>query len=130
MSAATRSPGSSDWRAFATLGEQLVSTTSLGAQRDRIIKMTRRLVAGKVDVWLHESLFRLPDRDEELLFPPEPELEEMREAFQSGKRVIRTYSQETLPMEFARSFRSKNRGSSWACCGLAGTAAIPFHRKT
>lgn len=92
MSAATRSPGSSDWRAFANLGEQLVSTTSLGAQRDRIIRMTRRLVAGKVDVWLHESLFRLPDRDGEMLFPPEPELEEMREAFHSGKLVLRGYS--------------------------------------
>jgi phosphoserine phosphatase RsbU/P len=87
-----RSPESSDWRTFAGLGEQLVSTTSLGAQRDRIISMTRRLVTGKVDVWLHESLFRLPDRDEELLFPPEPELEEMREAFHSGKPVIQTYS--------------------------------------
>jgi serine phosphatase RsbU (regulator of sigma subunit)/putative methionine-R-sulfoxide reductase with GAF domain len=54
--------------------------------------MTRRLVAGKVDVWLHESLFRLPDRDDEEIFPPEPELEEMREAFHTGKPVIHTHS--------------------------------------
>lgn len=91
MSAATRSPGSSDWRAIAGLGEQLVSTTSLGAQRDRIIKMTRRLVTGEVDVWLNAGLFRLPDRDEESLFPPEPDLDEMRAAFHSGKPVIRPY---------------------------------------
>lgn len=90
MNAATRSPGASDWRAFAGLGEQLVSTNSLGAQRERIIKMTRRLVAGKVDVWLNESLFRLPDHDTEYLFPPEPELDEMREAFYSGKPVVQT----------------------------------------
>jgi len=90
VTAATRSPESSSWRALAGLGEQLVSTTSLAAQRDRIINMTRRLVAGKVDVWLQESLFRLPDWGEPSLFPPEPELEGMREAFQSGRLVVRT----------------------------------------
>ena len=79
--------------ALAGLGEQLVSTTSLAAQRDRIINMTRRLVAGEVDVWLHESLFRLPDQDELPLFPPEPELDGMREAFKSGKPVIHTSSE-------------------------------------
>jgi sigma-B regulation protein RsbU (phosphoserine phosphatase) len=92
VSAATRSPESSDWRALAELGEQLVGTTSLAIQRDRIIDMTRRLVAGKVDVWLHENLFRLPDRDEESVFPPEPELDGMREAFHSGKPVVHTSS--------------------------------------
>jgi sigma-B regulation protein RsbU (phosphoserine phosphatase) len=92
VSAATRSPESSDWRALAELGEQLVGTTSLAVQRDRIIDMTRRLVAGKVDVWLHENLFRLPDHDEEPLFPPEPELDDMREAFRSGKPIFHTSS--------------------------------------
>jgi len=52
--------------------------------------MTRRLVTGEVDVWLHESLFRLPDWDDERLFPPEPELDGMREAFHTGKSVIKT----------------------------------------
>jgi sigma-B regulation protein RsbU (phosphoserine phosphatase) len=92
VTAATRSPESSDWRALAGLGEQLASTTSLADQRDRIINMTRRLVAGEVDVWLHENLFRLPDWDEENLFPPEPELDGMREAFRSGKPVIKSTS--------------------------------------
>jgi GAF domain-containing protein len=88
VNAAARSPESSDWRALAGLGEQLVSTTSLVDQRNRIIDMTRRLVAGEVDVWLQESLFRLPDRNDPPLFPPEPELEGMREAFHSGKLVV------------------------------------------
>jgi len=88
VTAATRSPEPSNWRALAGLGEQLVSTTSLAAQRDRIINMTRRLVAGDVRVWLHESLFRLPDWDEPPLFSPEPEQEGMREAFQTGKLVV------------------------------------------
>jgi serine phosphatase RsbU (regulator of sigma subunit)/putative methionine-R-sulfoxide reductase with GAF domain len=92
VNAVTRSPESSDWRALAGLGEQLVSTTSLADQRNRIIDMTRRLVAGEVDVWLHESLFRLPDRNEPPLFPPEPELEGMREAFHSGKPIVRKSS--------------------------------------
>ena len=42
MSAATRSPLPLDWRDLASLGEQLVSATSLAIQRDRIIAMTSR----------------------------------------------------------------------------------------
>ncbi len=92
MSSATRSSEASDWRALADLGEQLVSTTSLAAQRDRIVDMAQGLVSGEVDVWLYESLFRLPDWDEPVLFPPEPELDGMREAFYSGEPVINTPS--------------------------------------
>ena len=62
MTAAPRSPLSSDWRDLASLGEQIVSAPSLAAQRDRIIAMTSRLVEGDVDVWLRENLFRLPGR--------------------------------------------------------------------
>ena len=47
MSAATRS--SWDWLQLASLGEQLRSEDSLGAQRDRIAAMANRLIAGKVD---------------------------------------------------------------------------------
>ena len=110
MNAATRSPESSDWRAFAGLGEQLVSTTSLAAQRDRIITMTRSLVAGKVDVWLHEGLFRLPDREDEFLFPPEPELEDMREAFHSGKSVIQARPGKTDPNGVCAAFPLEEKG--------------------
>ena len=67
MSAATRSPVSSDWRDLASLGEQIASTTSFVAQRDRIIAMTSRLLEGHADVWLHESLFRLPNLDLSLI---------------------------------------------------------------
>ena len=90
MTSAIRSPEGSGWRALAGIGEQLVSTTSLVAQRERIINMTRRLVAGEVDVWLHENLFRLPDWDEPPLFTPEPEPDGMREAFRLGKLVVRS----------------------------------------
>ncbi len=91
MSAASRAarPETWDWRALASLGEQLVSTSSLTAQRDRIVSVTRQLVDGEVDVWLHESLFRLPDWDKERLFPSQPPLDGMRRAIQK----MRIYSQ-------------------------------------
>jgi hypothetical protein len=67
-----RAVSPSDWRAIASLGEQLVSAQSLKAQQDRIIGLTARLVRGNADVWLHEDLFRLPDRKEPRSFPRRP----------------------------------------------------------
>ncbi|HKY55512.1 MAG TPA: GAF domain-containing protein, partial [Anaerolineales bacterium] len=85
MTAASHSPLSSDWRDLASLGEQLVSAPSLAAQRDRIIAMTSRLVDGSVDVWLQENLFRLPNIEEEPLFPEQPSAPGMQRALRSGK---------------------------------------------
>jgi len=85
MSAATRSPLSADWRNLASLGEQLASTTSFVAQRDRIIDMTSRLLDGTADVWLHENLFRLPNMAEESLFPARPLAPGMQRALKLGK---------------------------------------------
>ena len=85
MTAAPRSPLSSDWRDLASLGEQIVSAPSLAAQRDRIIAMTSRLVEGQVDVWLRESLFRLPGTEEESLFPKQPSTPGMQRAIKYGK---------------------------------------------
>ena len=83
-------PVTSETRALAGLGEQLTSTTSLALQRDRIVRMTQRLVAGQVDLWIAPNLFRLPGRSEdEAVFPEEPELKEMRKAYKSGKPVLR-----------------------------------------
>ncbi len=89
MSAANRSPDFSDWREIASLGEQLVSTTSLIAQRDRIVSMTSRLMAGRVDVWLHENLFRLPDWDSKRQFPLRPPLEGMQRVVKTRKPFSR-----------------------------------------
>ncbi|GAB4505289.1 MAG: hypothetical protein Fur0043_22840 [Anaerolineales bacterium] len=90
MKAAFSSSDATPWRALANLGEQLVSAPSLAAQRDRILAMTRRLVAGEIEVWLDESLFRLPDGETPSLFPPEPAGETMQAALQSSKPVIHT----------------------------------------
>ena len=85
MSAATRSPASSDWQDLASLGGQLAGTTSFAAQRDRIIAMTSRLLSGHADVWLHENLFRLPNLDEESLVPAQPLSTGMQRALKTGR---------------------------------------------
>lgn len=78
-------PARSSRRGLAALGEQLVGTTSLTAQRDRIAAVAGRLVPGRVDVWLDESLFRLPDWEEAPLFSAQPPLEGMRQALKNGR---------------------------------------------
>lgn len=85
MTTAVVSPKPSDWRRLASLGEQLASADSLSAQQDRILQMTRRLVDGRVSLWLDESLFRLPDREFLSLFPSEPPAGGLRRAWQDGQ---------------------------------------------
>ena len=85
MPAVSRSPISSDWRDIASLGEQIVNATSLAAQRDYIVAMTSRLVQGDVDIWLDEKIFRLPNLDEQDVFPEQPELQGMQRALKAGQ---------------------------------------------
>src|SRR5512143_1454183 len=84
MSAATRSPATSDWRELASLGEQIASTTSFAAQRDHIIAMSSQLLNGHADVWLDENLFRLPNMNEPSLFPARPLSAGMQRAMKTG----------------------------------------------
>lgn len=72
MKVAPRSPLSPDWREIASLGEQIVSASSLSEQREIIVGITSRLVKGETYVWLHENLFHLPNISENTLFPAEP----------------------------------------------------------
>ena len=85
MTAAVASPDPSEWRSLASLGEQLAGADSLSAQQERILQMTRRLVDGRVSLWLDEGLFRLPDRESPLLFSPEPPPGGLRRAWQNGQ---------------------------------------------
>jgi sigma-B regulation protein RsbU (phosphoserine phosphatase) len=102
---------SSDMRALAGLGEQLTSTTSLAVQRDRIISMTQRMVAGQVDLWIAPDLFRLPDRsDERLLFPGEPELKDMRKVYYSGNPVLRVKASKSRKSETLVAFPLEDQG--------------------
>ena len=94
MSVKTRAERSKsqDWFHFAALGEQLRSENSLTAQRDRIVSMTGRLIEGVVDVWLQEKFFRLPDREDGFIFPPQPTLGGMKLAFKAGKLITQSKS--------------------------------------
>ena len=78
-------PQSWDWRQLASLGEQLRNEDSLSAQRDRIVAMTSSLIKGKVDVWLNENVFRLPDWEEGRVFPLQPPMAGMKTCHQTGK---------------------------------------------
>ena len=80
MSAAS----SSDWRDLATLGEQLLSATSLTAQRDFIVAAASRLLDGEVNVWLHDNLFRLPNMDGETILSQRPASQAMQRALKTG----------------------------------------------
>ncbi len=91
MAAASRSPAVSDWRDIASLGEQIVSASSLTAQRDLIVAMASRLVQGQVDVWLDEKVFRLPNLETENVFPEQPPLAGMQRALKAGE--VRTRQQ-------------------------------------
>jgi phosphoserine phosphatase RsbU/P len=100
MAAASRSPSSSDWRDIASLGEQIISATSLTAQRDYIIVMTSRLVKGEVDVWLDEKIFQLPSLQEEHLFSEHPPLKGMQRALKAGRlRTRQQRGESTGPRE-------------------------------
>ncbi|MFN3491527.1 MAG: GAF domain-containing protein, partial [Anaerolineales bacterium] len=83
MSPAART--SWDWLQLASLGERLRSHHSLAAHRDQIIAMTSQLIHGKVEVWLQEKIFRLPDWNEKNIFPPQPLIAGMKLAIKAGK---------------------------------------------
>jgi len=82
-----RHPHSSDWTKLSNLGEKMMDTKSLALQRDRIQQMVTRLVDGEVNVWLDESLFRLPDWNKEPIFPESPPSDAAKQAFKSGKPI-------------------------------------------
>jgi phosphoserine phosphatase RsbU/P len=109
----SRKQDSSDVRALAGLGEQLVSATSLADQRDRIIAMARRLVAGEVDLWLNPESFRLPAPGEnQTLFPDKPGLKFMLEAYESGKAVFRTKQTRSKSAKPLAAFPLEDQGVS------------------
>ncbi|MEW6084513.1 MAG: GAF domain-containing protein [Chloroflexota bacterium] len=78
-----KAASSSDWRELARLGELLIATTSLSAQRDHIVAAASRMFKGDVDLWLDENLFRLPDAQEETIFPQYPDSQPITRALKS-----------------------------------------------
>ena len=100
MSAASRSPQPLDLGDLAALGEQIVSATSLAAQRDQIHAMVSNLVKGEATVWLQEHLFRLPNAENEITFTQQPPTTGMERAMQTGE------------MRLKKSRKTKTNGSS------------------
>jgi len=88
MTTVSRPHASVDWREVLALGEQLAGAPSLADPRDRIVAMTRRLMGGRVSIWLHENLFRLPGSQGGRLFPSQPRLEGMRRAIEKRKVIL------------------------------------------
>ncbi len=80
---------STGWRDLASLSEQLISATSLAEQRDRIVAVVSRLLKGEADVWLDESLFRLPNAEEETIFSHDPPSSMMARALKSSGIVTK-----------------------------------------
>ncbi len=84
----SRPSASTYWRELARLGESLHGTISLSTQRRQIEQAAERLTGGRAQVWLNESLFRLPDWDGPPAFPPEPESAIMLQALESGDAFV------------------------------------------
>ncbi|MCZ2126672.1 MAG: GAF domain-containing protein [Anaerolineales bacterium] len=85
-----------DWLQLASLGEQLRNDDSLAAQRDRMIAMTNRFIAGEAQVWLQESFFRLPDWKSGETFPPQPTSSGMKSAIKTGKLIVKETTRSTF----------------------------------
>ncbi len=103
-----KAASSSEWRELARLGEQLIITTSLSAQRDQIVAAASRLLKGDVDLWLDENLFRLPDAREETTFPPYPDSQVLARALKS-KGLLTSYQ---------KSRKKSNSRQAWASIPL------------
>jgi sigma-B regulation protein RsbU (phosphoserine phosphatase) len=80
-------PPPSPWKQIVILGEELMRAGSLITQHDLIVGSTARIIGGQVDLWLDESLFRLPGLDLAALYLSQPPSEPMRKAFYTGYPV-------------------------------------------
>ncbi|HVM70232.1 MAG TPA: GAF domain-containing protein [Anaerolineales bacterium] len=78
-------PRDAMWRQIIKLGEGLMQKERLADRRDLIIDTVRQLLDCQVELWLDESLFRLPGINQSPVFPSKPADGLMNEAFISGK---------------------------------------------
>jgi serine phosphatase RsbU (regulator of sigma subunit)/putative methionine-R-sulfoxide reductase with GAF domain len=79
-----------DWGGLAALGEQIIGTTSLAAQRAQIHAVVAKLIKGEVTVWLQENLLRLPDAaNQEADAAPAQPSKLMARALRTGKPLLK-----------------------------------------
>ncbi len=70
----------SAWRQVILLGERLLDTGDLAAQRDLILQTVSGLLEARAELWLDGSLFRLPGLNLTPAFPRQPRTKAMRQA--------------------------------------------------
>jgi len=92
MPSVTRPSQPLDWGELAALGEQIVASTSLSAQRSKIHSVVSKLIKGEVTVWLQENLLRLPDLASSDEFNQQPPSKLMERALRTGKPLLRQTS--------------------------------------
>jgi GAF domain-containing protein len=81
-----------------------------GLQRDRIVSVSTGVIEGQVDVWLHENVFRLPDWDNERLFPTQPPLDGMRRAIQRRHVYVRNGTRKSVTTEATAAVPLEDQG--------------------
>ncbi len=72
------------WRQIIQLGEELMQKESLAFRRDLILETASHLLNGQAEMWLDETLFRLPGLDQTPIFSPLPPDGTLVEVFKSG----------------------------------------------
>lgn len=71
----------SNWRKIIWLGDVLLKSADLAAQRKLIVQTASELLDARASLWLDERLFRLPGLNETPVFPTAPETELMRRTY-------------------------------------------------
>jgi serine phosphatase RsbU (regulator of sigma subunit)/putative methionine-R-sulfoxide reductase with GAF domain len=86
-------PKISRWNQVIDLGSQLLEVNNLAAQRDLIISALQNLFGGHNEVWVNETLFRLPGRHFQPINSSDSLTTEMDQAKSTGE-LIQTCEQE------------------------------------
>ncbi len=137
----------SGWRDLFGMGELILSATTFAEQRDILLETASRVFPeAQVDLWLDQSIFRLPDWVEEI-FPPEPPLDALREAIAQGelvRRLEQNQPQVAIPLRHAETgfgalalsqpaghdFRPRDLEILEGLASSASVALIAWHRVT
>jgi phosphoserine phosphatase RsbU/P len=75
----------SSWQRIIQLGDELLATDSLAAQRDLIVRTVSDLLDCQTELWLDENRFRLPGMHQTVLFAKQPPTDVIRKVVESGE---------------------------------------------
>jgi sigma-B regulation protein RsbU (phosphoserine phosphatase) len=95
------SPQESAWKNVIHLGVQLLEAKDLAQQNDLIISSLQHLFGGQNNIWLDESMFRLPGRQFLSFFSPNPATQDMLQAKQTGEIIRVTEPESSLAIPIA-----------------------------